>query len=26
VPAELGDNAGIFGGAAIILQEMAGEI
>ena len=25
VPAELGDNAGIFGGAAIILQEMAGE-
>ena len=25
VPAELGDNAGIFGGAAIVLQEMAGE-
>ena len=26
VPAELGDNAGIFGGAAIILQELAGEV
>ena len=26
VPAELGDNAGIFGGAAIILQQLAGEI
>lgn len=26
VPAELGDNAGIFGGAAIILQEIAGEV
>jgi len=25
VPAELGDNAGIFGGAAIILQALAGE-
>lgn len=25
VPAELGDNAGIYGGAAIILQEVAGE-
>ena len=26
VPAELGDNAGIFGGAAIILQTLAGEV
>ena len=26
VPAELGDNAGIFGGAAIVLQEVAGEV
>ena len=26
VPAELGDNAGIFGGAAIVLQELAGEV
>ena len=26
VPAELGDNAGVFGGAAIILQELAGEV
>jgi len=26
VPAELGDNAGIFGGAAIVLMEVAGEV
>ncbi len=26
VPAELGDNAGIYGGAAFVLQEMAGEV
>jgi len=26
VPAELGDNAGIYGGAAIVLQEVAGEV
>ena len=26
VPAELGDNAGVLGGAAIILQEIAGEV
>ncbi len=26
VPAELGDNAGVFGGAAIILQTLAGEV
>ena len=26
VPAELGDNAGIFGGAAIVLQTLAGEV
>ena len=26
VPAELGDNAGIYGGAAIVLQELAGEV
>jgi len=26
VPAELGDNAGIFGGAAIVLQALAGEV
>ena len=26
VPAELGDNAGIYGGAAIVLQQVAGEV
>ncbi len=26
VPAELGDNAGIYGGAAIVLQQIAGEV
>jgi len=26
VPAELGDNAGVLGGAAIVLQEIAGEV